>query len=204
MTKPAFENQETWDLAQGVLKKESVPDVLSDTLSSDTSPGRVLQVAREASGIGLREMAARLNLSLDHLKALEINEFDKLPAPIYVRHYIKRYADMLGISYEPLLEVYAAISENRTPNLSRVSISPQIKKKSRGSHWMKYVLLVGFIVIALLLLWQGRDLLKIYQNQAEAMSSETASVPLIGDTESSAGQVTTVIDLQNTRKANQD
>jgi len=199
MTKPAFEDQETWDPAQGVLKKESVPDGLSDTFLEDTSPGRVLQVAREASGVGLREMAARLNLSLDHLKALEINEFDKLPAPIYVRHYIKRYADMLGISYEPLLDAYAAISESRTPNLSRVSISPQINKKSRSSHWVKYVLVVGLIVAALLL-WQKRDLLKISQD----MGSETASVPLTSDIESSEGQVTTVIDLQNTSKPNQD
>jgi len=203
MTKSAFEDQETWGPAQGVLKKESVPDVLSDTLVGDTSPGRVLQVAREASDVGLREMATRLNLSLEHLKALETNAFDKLPAPIYVRHYIKRYAEMLGISYEPLLGAYAAISENRVPNLSRVSISPQINKKSKTSHWIKYVLVIGLIIIALLL-WQGGALLDISQNQVENMSSEAASVSLTDNTAPSKSQVITVIDLQNTSTANQD
>ncbi len=203
MSKPAFEDQETWDPTQGVLKKESVPDALNEAMVDDTSPGRVFRMEREASGVGLREMAMRLNLTLDHIKALEANEFDKLPAPIYVRHYIKRYADMLGISYEPLLDAYAVISANQTPDLSRVSISPQIDKKSLSSHWMTYLLIIG-LIIAGLLLWQASGLLKTSQTPAEDIDSDVTSVPLSSDTESSEGQITTVIDLQNSSKAHQD
>ena len=59
--------------------------------------GEELRAAREAQGISLGDMAVRSRLSVAQLRALENEEVEKLPEPVYVRAFIRGCAQSLGL-----------------------------------------------------------------------------------------------------------
>ena len=49
-------------------------------------------------------MADQLKLSSAAVTALEANDWDRLPAPVFVRGYIRAYARLMALDVEALLE----------------------------------------------------------------------------------------------------
>ncbi len=70
--------------------------------------GELLREAREAQGISLGDMAVRSRLSVAQLRAIEAEEVEALPEPVYVRAFIRGYAQSLGLDGEALVADYAA------------------------------------------------------------------------------------------------
>ncbi len=58
--------------------------------------------AREAQGISLEEIATKTFIPMRILKALEAGETFKLPEPIFVQGFIKRYAKLVGLDGDTL------------------------------------------------------------------------------------------------------
>lgn len=81
-----------------------------DTPQSGASepPGAQLKRAREEAGWDLGQVAASLHLSRPVIEALERDDYDALPPPLFVRGYIRAYADIVGIDPAPLLAAYNA------------------------------------------------------------------------------------------------
>ncbi len=67
-------------------------------------PGAALQAAREARDLSIPQVADRLKLSSAAVSALEANDWDRLPAPVFVRGYIRTYARLMALDDEELLE----------------------------------------------------------------------------------------------------
>jgi hypothetical protein len=65
--------------------------------------GTALREARVASGLPLEQVAASTRIRLPQLRALEAGEFDRLPAAVYLRGYVRAYAELVGLDPEPLL-----------------------------------------------------------------------------------------------------
>ena len=70
--------------------------------------GEELRAAREAQGISLGDMAVRSRLSVAQLRALENEEVEKLPEPVYVRAFIRGCAQSLGLDGQALVNDYVA------------------------------------------------------------------------------------------------
>jgi hypothetical protein len=62
--------------------------------------------AREAMGLSLQEVQQRTKIHAEYLRALEDDRFDQLPSPIYVRAFIRTYANSLGLDAQMLLGLY--------------------------------------------------------------------------------------------------
>ena len=92
-------------------------DFEDSTLASAHRPGRVLQEERTRRKLDLEAVARQLRLSLTQVKALEADEYDKLPGTTFVRGFIRNYARILEIDAEPLLARYELM---RPPPSSRV------------------------------------------------------------------------------------
>lgn len=58
--------------------------------------GKRLKAMRAGSGLTLSEMSAKTKVRKHHLAAFEADAFDKLPAPMYARQYLKSYVRALG------------------------------------------------------------------------------------------------------------
>ncbi len=72
-------------------------------LSRTGHVGQVLAETRQRAGISLREAARRLSIPREHLEALEAAAWDLLPAGSYPRLFVRRYAQFLGLTPEPLV-----------------------------------------------------------------------------------------------------
>lgn len=71
--------------------------------------GGVLMRVRESKGISLEQIAQRTKISMTHLRAIESNQYEKLPARVYVRGFVSQYAKFLGLSPERVCDSYLQI-----------------------------------------------------------------------------------------------
>jgi cytoskeleton protein RodZ len=65
--------------------------------------GAFLAAKRGERGLSLRQAAAATHIRLEHLSALEADEPELLPAPVYARGYLRTYARYLGLDEESLV-----------------------------------------------------------------------------------------------------
>ena len=80
----------------------------SDTDAGLSLPGFRLRMARTERGVTLEEIAERSGISLRALGALEADDYARLPEAVYVRGYVRRYARLLGIAAQPLVDDFDA------------------------------------------------------------------------------------------------
>lgn len=82
------------------------------TAAGSAGFGAQLAQAREAQGLSIPEVAARLRLHPKQVAALEQERLDKLPEPAFVRGFLRNYAKELRLDPAPLL---AALAERQAP-----------------------------------------------------------------------------------------
>ncbi|KPK29606.1 MAG: hypothetical protein AMK70_15615 [Nitrospira bacterium SG8_35_1] len=70
------------------------------------TPGSILKAEREKQNKSLEEIAHRLKLSPDYLQAIEEGSYGSIPAEIFVKAYIRFYADALGLDSDFILDLY--------------------------------------------------------------------------------------------------
>lgn len=121
-----------------------------------------LKEAREKSFISLDELAKQSKISKKHLSALEECRFDDIPyAIIYQKNFIKKYAEILHLPVEDILNQFI-VEEARAGWQKHQAC----KKIGRGKlQNMPFFLRLSFFSLTILLLtgyigWQVRSLLK--------------------------------------------
>jgi cytoskeleton protein RodZ len=67
------------------------------------SVGQVLRAAREAQGLTLDDVAARLRLMHRQIEAMEADAFSSLGQMVFARGFVRNYARLLGLAPETLL-----------------------------------------------------------------------------------------------------
>ena len=72
--------------------------------------GITLRNGRVQRGLTIEQVAQETRISPRFLEALEAEAFDELPAPVYVRGFLRSYANFLNLDATPLLERLAATS----------------------------------------------------------------------------------------------
>jgi len=60
------------------------------------APGLYLKQLREIRNMTLREVAERTKVGSFHLECIEMERFDRLPAPVYLRGFVKEFARTVG------------------------------------------------------------------------------------------------------------
>ncbi|MFA6184088.1 MAG: helix-turn-helix domain-containing protein [Parcubacteria group bacterium] len=95
---------------------------------------------RSEKRVGLPEIAKNTKIQMEYLEYLENGDYNKLPADVYVRGFLKSFADYLGVNEEYLIKSFnkeKSIQENirgnnreekvtKKINISRFSITPKI------------------------------------------------------------------------------
>ncbi len=75
-----------------------------------TAPQQAIQnltAEREARGLSLHDIFEMTRVSLVNLEAVEREDFDRLPPPVYARNFIRKYAHAVGIDEKTILDRYA-------------------------------------------------------------------------------------------------
>lgn len=68
--------------------------------------GQDLRAARESRGRTLEEVAAQTRMKVSHLRALEEGDESALPEPVYVKSFIRKYAQAVGLPADELANQY--------------------------------------------------------------------------------------------------
>src|SRR5687767_11788020 len=66
--------------------------------------GETLQAARERKGVDLYRAERDTKIRLRYLSALEDSDYDELPAPVYVKGFLRNYAIYLGLDPDEVLD----------------------------------------------------------------------------------------------------
>jgi len=75
------------------------------TCDPHSEPGRYLQQHRERLGLSLHDVAERTKIGSYHLRNIEDQVYSKLPAPVYLRGFIREFARAVGLDDpEPLID----------------------------------------------------------------------------------------------------
>ncbi|MGH8229564.1 MAG: helix-turn-helix domain-containing protein [Steroidobacteraceae bacterium] len=94
----------------------------SESPAARAGVGARLKDARERAGLAPIEAAESLHIDTAALLALEADRFAEVGAPVFVRGYIRHYADLLGEPVEPLEALYRASAHAaRVPDLTHIA-----------------------------------------------------------------------------------
>ena len=85
--------------------------------------GSQLKKARQKKQLTINEVYQRTRISPDTLSALEDDNLQKLPEPIYVRSFLKEYARFLGLDTEAILKEYADTASMKGPVKGEVPVN---------------------------------------------------------------------------------
>ena len=126
---------------------------MGDSLGDD------FQRAREAKGLTLEEAAARTRILPQYLKAVEENNYARLPDEVFAKGFVRSYARILGLDEAAVIrkfdesggQFYAKRAERET---LRQKLEEEERRKKANRN-----IVVGVVGVALLLLFVliGRD-----------------------------------------------
>jgi len=72
-------------------------------LNRSESLGEKLRQTRLLKKLDINQIAKKINIRTEYLLALEENRYDKLPAGLYGKNFIKEYASFLGLNIKEIL-----------------------------------------------------------------------------------------------------
>jgi cytoskeleton protein RodZ len=96
-------------------------------------PGSVLAAARLRAGLTLNDVAARTRVARPLLESLEAENWDALPAPVYVRGFIKLYAREVGLDARAVLRLLESQTEARVE--AEVQAETEADAADRRATW---------------------------------------------------------------------
>ena len=122
-----------------------------------------LLAAREAKKLTVQQVASATKIRTDHIRALEEGNFDRFPAPIYIRGSVKNYATMLKLDVPRVMaaleaELKGTEKFSEPPPLVEASKSPLDHVMFLLSKANVKMALVGggVLVVVLVLVLAGR------------------------------------------------
>jgi len=119
--------------------------------------GQLLREAREAKGLTLTEVEGETRIRLSYLEALEAEEFDRLPGEVYVRGFLRNYAQFLGLKSEEVLAQYSGEEETvpSQPASSRLRLDVAMDVPLERSRRASILRTLALIVVMLALIGGG-------------------------------------------------
>ena len=134
-------------------------DASQDRAISLETLGQHLRQTREARGLSLAEVSHDIHVRTVYLQGIEQGDMTRLPEPVYVRGFVKRYADYLGLDSQDLLIKTDPIllKAKPKPELTQPPQQESFAVSLRPIHlWSAYVVLIVLAVGGLSAFLDGR------------------------------------------------
>jgi len=96
--------------------------------ASEIVAGQLCQ-RRQEKNLKLKDIAQKLNIKYEYLEALENGEYNKLPAGVYGKNFLREYAVYLGLDSKKLLKELEADGSLGGTEKGKEIFSQQIVKK---------------------------------------------------------------------------
>jgi cytoskeleton protein RodZ len=112
--------------------------------------GTTLREARIRARIDMSEVEARTKIRAKYLRAIENEEWDLLPGPVYVKSFLRTYGDFLGLDSRTLVDEYKRQYERPSDNEMRPisSLSRERERAARGPRIPPWAI-VGVVLVGI-------------------------------------------------------
>lgn len=103
--------------------------------------GQTLQAARQAKKVTASQAAAATRIKIQHIEALERNDFSKMAAPMYAKGFLRMYAEYLGLDPAPLIQEYNDLHapKERVPLIPEDAAAKPKKGEAHLPRWWEKV-----------------------------------------------------------------
>ena len=88
------------------LRKKELETLCNEIFSKDLISGDDLKKMRKTAGIELSEINAVTKISVSILKSMEENRIESLPPGLYLKNFLKLYAETLQIDPQKIIDGY--------------------------------------------------------------------------------------------------
>ena len=99
-----------------------------------------LEQLRRSNGVSLEAISESTKISTSYLRAIESEEFDKLPGGVFNTNYIRQYASAIGFSEDELLALYRSKSAAADESLTTAALpapSPWVGIFRSCLNWLR-------------------------------------------------------------------
>jgi cytoskeleton protein RodZ len=117
------------------------------------SIGAQLAAARKARNLDIELVATELKLDVSTIRALENDDRSALPAPIFVKGYLRSYARLVGVPEEELVRAYSAQVGELPPLVISRLARPAPRLRLPSTRLVRNVVLVLLLGIMVWLAW---------------------------------------------------
>ena len=108
--------------------------------------GSYLKHERELRGVPLEEISGTTKIHIRFLKALEENSFDQLPGEVFIKGYIRSYANTIGSDVEEMLNIYKeSVEFNKQKNCPQETASFNTQPKTFLAYGLLILVAAGFL-----------------------------------------------------------
>ena len=138
--------------------------------------GERLRAAREERGLSLEDIAAQTRIPQRHLEAIEVGEWDKLPAPTYTTGFAKSYASAVGLERAEIGEqLRAELGGQGQP--ATIEVFEPADPARTMPKWLVFGGLAAIILLVLVLSWLNRRSLEQPQEAVTNAPAAVATAP---------------------------
>ena len=170
-----------------------------DEASMPRSPGGIMRSAREKAGLHLAVLSVNLKVSVKQLEALEADQFQYLPEPVFARALAAKVCRFLKIDSEPVLALMPQMTNGLKPlqiieSDNRSSNRMHRMDQPSGTHPKGRKLWILFAVICMLAWAYSADLhVTVFNLNTKAEASDV--VPTMPPVQEQAAPDSTQADL---------
>lgn len=143
-------------------------------------PGARLREARERVGLSVEDVAARLHLDRHTVESLEADRFDALPAPTFVRGYLRAYARLIDLPHAPITESFDRRGLAPPPLIADIATGQEAHSSDLPMRFATYGIIAVLVVLAVV--WwknqrvdEGVDPMSVVDTTTSAQPANTPS-----------------------------
>ncbi|MGH8194700.1 MAG: helix-turn-helix domain-containing protein [Woeseiaceae bacterium] len=116
----------------------------SEEASAGPVAGERLAKARRAREISIHDIAKELHLDEPKVRALEQNDFESLGAPVFAKGYLRKYAELVGVSVDDVLADYHRFDRS-TGVLPILGTRPKAPRDISLGPWLAALLVIALL-----------------------------------------------------------
>ena len=121
-----------------------------NNLDNEVSCGELLAKTRQAKGLSEKDIAKELRINASVIEMIECNDFEAIGASVFVKGYLRQYANLLDLSEDLLLDSYNQINPDKN---SAPIVNKAVESVSKYVLTPKLILMTIFSILTLFLVW---------------------------------------------------
>jgi cytoskeleton protein RodZ len=176
-----FPDSTKYALYRQLIMSEQLEENTQDASCKDErdlwpSPGAKLKKLREEMGCSLERVSESLYITVHYVKALENDEYNKLPGATFTKGYFKSYAQFLGADVDEVLTCYQNFVTASEDSVKQENEARKAKSNKKIIVWVLLAFILLAVVLGLAMRFTGKVNAK-GSNPFISMSTLTKKTP---------------------------